>query len=79
MSRELYLTIDGHWYHLRRVVPAPGTAKACWELKKPNDSAYHVHRDQFGVACDCPDYTYRHMNTPDKCKHCKALIDLGLI
>lgn len=45
----------------------------------PTGDVYHVHCDQWGVACDCPHATYRVRGSRELCKHAMALVAVGLM
>ncbi len=46
----------------------------------PSGEVYHVHKDAFSIHCDCPQGEIREKyNVPERCKHAKCLIKIGLI
>lgn len=82
MLTALYLAIDGKMYHLERI-PADAPVQIAWELLSfDGGNKYHVHRDQHGRHCTCPDFVMRGKeNAPphEQCKHVLAMIDRHLV
>lgn len=76
---KLILMIREQGYALTRLAADPGVAKVAWRLTKPTGETYDVRLDNRGVHCDCADFTFRHANAPDGCKHVQALTEFGLI
>lgn len=62
-------------YLLTRLQPDPGVAKMAFELRKPGpeQTTYHVHLDEHGWHCDCPDGCYDVEHEQRKCKHVEAI------
>ena len=76
-SCRLTLAIGSTTYTVRPI-PSALHSKA-YRLRKPDGTAYHVTKDQYGHACDCGDYTWRHEGRGTACKHIRALRVYGLL
>ena len=91
---HLFLEISGVLYSLRRLEGAEGgvVGGVVWRLTKLAEhvgggaytteeerKVYHVHRDEFGLHCTCGDFVFRRENTGEACKHCLALMAVGLV
>jgi hypothetical protein len=49
-----------------------------YSLTKSDGTTYHVHEDEHGIACDCPDYVWKREGLdPQGCKHVRALVSPG--
>jgi hypothetical protein len=49
-----------------------------YSLTKSDGRTYHVHEDEHGIACDCPDYVWKREGLdPQGCKHVRALVGAG--
>lgn len=66
-------------YHVSRIDSHPNVADPAFELVKEDGEVYHVAMDEFGYTCSCPHYVYRGHNSEIPCKHCMALVAVGLI
>lgn len=77
----LVLWIAGKGYICRRLKVDRRVSLAAWRLYTLNRSsdAYDVDRNEFGLRCTCPHWTYRGANSEDGCKHCEALKHVGLL
>ncbi len=42
-------------------------------LTKDDGTVYHLHRNQWGFHCDCPQFNFRSSKDGKACKHCKAV------
>jgi hypothetical protein len=63
-------------------IPAGECGTKAFRLtKRGGDRATYdvIRRHDDTVACDCPDYLYRHDGTVGLCKHGRALVELGLM
>jgi hypothetical protein len=78
---RLTLHINGVGYAARPLAVQPGSGVSrLVRLRKGDGTAYHVHRDEHGCGCDCPDFTFsREGIDPRGCKHVVALAAVGLL
>lgn len=77
---RLTLSIDGVDYRLRRIDAHPEAARKAWRLRKADGTTYHVAVMDHGIECECPDFVFRREGIdPEGCKHCKALVAVGLL
>lgn len=81
-SCRLFLEIGDTLYHVK---PLPVQDPHCGvlrlvRLRKADGSAYEcsVRRDGW-AECTCPDWTYRHIETGQPCKHVASLQAIGLL
>lgn len=66
-------------YTVRDCRPDPGVASPAYALETPDGEVWHCGANEFGVFCDCPDHHFRRQNDRTPCKHCKAMIAVGLL
>lgn len=79
-SARLLIRISGRLYGLTRIDRRPSAVLEGWRLTKPDGTTYDCGRTRHGYSCDCPDYVFRREDLePDGCKHCKALVAVGLL
>jgi hypothetical protein len=80
-KNRLILAIGRDCYDAARQ-PDGDWGTQCWRLSKhgPRGEVYDVWMTRGGhVACDCPDFQYRHRGTTSRCKHGCSAVEMGLI
>jgi hypothetical protein len=72
-SCTLVLFIGDVSYHVKPI--DPGFHHKAFQLRKPDNTVYHISEGENGAACDCPAGVYRDV----PCRHVKALRACTLI
>lgn len=78
-TARLILMINGKPYVLTNLEPDPCVASPAWRLVKESGVSYDVHLDEHGAHCSCPDFVFAREHAAKKCKHCEALMAVGLL
>jgi hypothetical protein len=71
---QLVLFIEGVSYHVKPI--DPGFHHRAFQLRKTDNTVYHISEGENGAACDCPSGCWRP-DTP--CRHLRALAACTLI
>ncbi len=66
-------------YRVIRLNPHPAVAFEGIRLRKADGSSFDVHRDAYGISCECQDFQARRSRVGQKCKHILALVAVGLM
>lgn len=66
-------------YRVIRLNPHPAVAFEGIRLRKDDGSSFDVHRDGYGLSCECQDFQGRRQRVGDRCKHLLALVAVGLM
>ena len=79
-TARLSLFINGTAYDVRPLSADARTAIKAFRLRKFDGTEYDIAQMVHGIACDCPDFTFKREGIdPEGCKHVKALVACGLI
>lgn len=74
----LYLAIGDRFYRVQPLEAIRPVLRA-WKLTKGDGTAYELHADQHGLSCTCGDFTFRHQNDGQLCKHLESLVRATLL
>ncbi|WP_422923964.1 hypothetical protein [Singulisphaera sp. PoT] len=76
----MVLAINGGRYRVRPIPCDRTAASRCFELRKEDETTYHVSQHVHGPECDCPDFIFHRAGIdPAGCKHIKALAAYGMV
>ena len=77
-SLRCQLFINGTVYTVRPIAVEDGSK--CYAFRKWDNTEYAVRQDAEGfLSCDCGDHTFRRDQVQIQgCKHCRALVALGM-
>lgn len=74
----LYLAIGDRFYRVQPLKAVRPVLRA-WKLTKGDGTAYELHADHHGISCTCGDFTFRHQNDGQLCKHARELVKATLL
>lgn len=67
------------YYQVKILIPDRSIAVRAWRLTKPNGTSYDVMmNERHGMSCTCADFIWKRQNSPEPCKHCIAITEVGL-